>query len=221
MARNIRVAPAILTDDPKALKSMVRQAETFCDYVQFDIMDGRFVPSHSIGCEQIAALNTRLGWEAHLMVENPEDYAADFLKAGARRITFHYEASSHPGKVIDLIKTLGLEAGLALSPETQVSAVSPLVSEVASILFLTVHPGFYGSPFIPEVLEKVVELRRLYPEVEIGVDGGIKESNIAQVAQAGVDIIYVGSAISLNPEPAESYRRLSALAEAGSRQYRG
>ncbi len=221
MARNVRVTPAILTDDPKALKTMVRQAETFCDYVQFDIMDGRFVPSHSIKCEHITSLNTKLGWEAHLMVERPEDYAADFLKAGARRITFHYEASSHHEKVINLIKTLGLEVGLALNPETQVSAVLPLVSEVASILFLTVHPGFYGSPFIPEVLEKVIELRSLYAKVEIGVDGGVKESNIAQVAQTGVDIIYVGSAISLNAQPAESYRRLFALAKEGSRQYRG
>jgi ribulose-phosphate 3-epimerase len=215
MSRIIRVVPAILTNDPQALKTMVRQAETFCNYVQFDIMDGRFVPSRSIECEHIAALNTTLSWEVHLMVENPEDYVTDFLKAGARRITFHYEASSSPEKVINLVKTLGLEAGLALNPETSVSAVLPLVNEVASILFLSVHPGFYGSPFIPEVLQKVTELRSIYPEIEIGVDGGIKESNIAQVAQAGTDAICVGSAVFLKPQPAESYRRLSALAEEG------
>ncbi|MEJ2047584.1 MAG: ribulose-phosphate 3-epimerase, partial [Dehalococcoidia bacterium] len=189
-----------------------RQAEAFCDYVQFDIMDGRFVPSQSIKCEHIAALNTTLSWEAHLMVEKPEDYAADFMKAGARRITFHHEASPHPEKVIKLIKDLGLEAGLALNPETPVATVLPLVSEVASVLLLTVHPGFYGSPFIPEVLQKVAELRRVYPEIEIGVDGGIKEANIAQVARAGVDAICVGSAVFLKPQPAESYRHLSTLA---------
>ena len=174
MTRIVSVVPAILTDDPQALKTMVRQAETFCNYVQFDIMDGRFVPSQSIKCEHIAALNTTLSWEAHLMVEEPEDYAADFMKAGARRITFHHEASPHPEKVIKLIKDLGLEAGLALNPETPVATVLPLVSEVASVLLLTVHPGFYGSPFIPEVLQKVAELRRVYPEIEIGMDGGIK-----------------------------------------------
>jgi ribulose-phosphate 3-epimerase len=213
MSRIIRVVPAILTDDPQALKTMVLQAETFCNYVQFDIMDGRFVPSQSIECEHIAALNTTLSWEVHLMVENPEDYLTDFFKAGARRIIFHYEASSSPEKVVNLVKTLGLEAGLALNPETSVSAVLPLVSEVASILFLSVHPGFYGSPFIPEVLQKLAELRSIYPEIEIGVDGGIKESNITQVAQAGADSICVGSAIFLKPHPAESYRRLSALAK--------
>ncbi|MFC1957027.1 ribulose-phosphate 3-epimerase, partial [Chloroflexota bacterium] len=169
----------------------------------------------SIKCEHIAALNTTLAWEAHLMVENPENYMADFLKAGARRITFHYEASPHPEKVINLIKSLGLEAGLALNPETPVSAVLPLVSEVASVLFLSVHPGFYGSPFIPEVLTKVAELRSTYPEVETGIDGGIKEGNIAQVAQAGADIIYVGSAVFLKPQPGESYQHLSALATEG------
>jgi ribulose-phosphate 3-epimerase len=215
MARIARVIPAILTDDPQALRTMVRQAETFCDYVQFDIMDGHFVPSQSIECKHIAALNTTLGWEAHLMVENPEGYAADFMKAGARRITFHYEASPHPETVIKLIKSLDLEAGLALNPETPVAAVLPLVPEVASVLLLTVHPGFYGSPFIPEVLHKVAELRRVYPEMDIGVDGGIKEGNIAQVAQAGVDAICVGSAVFLKPQPAESYRRLSALASEG------
>ncbi len=215
MSRIIRVVPAILTEDPQALKTMVHQAETFCNYVQFDIMDGRFVPSRSIECEHIAALNTTLSWEVHLMVENPEDYVTDFLKAGAQRITFHYEASSSPEKIINLIKTLGLEAGLALNPETPVSAVLPLVSEVASILLLSVHPGFYGSPFIPEVLQKVTELRSIYPEIEIGVDGGIKESNIAQVAQAGADAICVGSAVFLKLQPAESYQRLSALAEEG------
>ena len=215
MARTARVIPAILTDDPQALKKMVRQAETFCDYVQFDIMDERFVPSRSIECEQIAGLNTSLIWEAHLMVENPEDYAADFMKAGARRITFHYEASPHPETVIKLIKSLGLEAGLALNPETPVAAVLPLVPEVANILLLTVHPGFYGSPFIPEVLQKVAELRNVYPEIDIAVDGGIKEGNIAQVAQAGVNAICVGSAIFLKPQPAEGYRYLVALVAAG------
>jgi len=215
MVRIIRVVPALLTDDPQALKTMVRQAETFCDYVQFDIMDGRFVPSQSIKCEHIAALNTTLSWEAHLMVENPEGYAADFMKAGARRITFHYEASPHPETVIKLIKSLDLEAGLALNPETPVAAVLPLVPEVASVLLLTVHPGFYGSPFIPEVLQKVAELRSVYPGIDIGVDGGIKEGNIVQVTQAGVDAICVGSAVFLKPQPAESYRRLSALASEG------
>ncbi|MFC2004090.1 ribulose-phosphate 3-epimerase [Chloroflexota bacterium] len=213
-----RVVPAILTEDPEALKTMVRQAEGFTTYVQFDIMDGQFVPSRSITCNDLAALSTNLSWEAHLMVERPENYLEDYQKAGVQKVVFHYEATPSPREVISLARELGLEVGLAINPETQVSAILPLISAVDSILFLTVNPGFYGSQFMPEVLDKVVELHRSQPAVEIGVDGGIKENNIARIAQVGVDVIYVGSAIFLQPKPGESFRRLLALAQKGSRR---
>jgi len=210
------VVPAVLTDDPAALEAMVRQAEGFTDYVQFDIMDGRFVPSRSITHEHLLALNTTLSWEAHLMIANPEQYLADFQRAGARKVVFHYEATSSPREVISLARGLGMEVGLAINPETSISAVRPLVGEVDSVLLLTVNPGFYGSQFIPEVLDKVAELRHAVPVVEIGVDGGMKESNVGQVARFGVDVIYVGSAIFLQPEPGASFRRLQALVREGS-----
>jgi ribulose-phosphate 3-epimerase len=215
-----RVVPSILTDDPRVLKQLVRQAEGFCRYVQFDIMDGRFVPSHSITCEHLAALDTALDWEVHLMVKDPDQYLAAFHKAGASRIIFHYEASPQPDRIVRQVKALGVEVGLAVNPETPLSSVRPLVSGVDSVLLLAVHPGFYGSPFLPEVMDKVSELREQCPDLEIGIDGGIKESNVDQVARAGVDSIYVGSAIFRDSEPAASYRRLSRLAEEGSRQRR-
>jgi ribulose-phosphate 3-epimerase len=218
MTRLSKVVPAILTDDPKALAIMVHQAECFTTYVQFDIMDGQFVPSRSITVEHLAALPMKLSWEVHLMVQRPEDYLESFRKAGAKKVIFHYEATSSPEKVISQARNLGLEVGLAINPETPLSVIDPLVSKVNSVLFLTVIPGFYGSPFIPEALDRAVELRRVQPNLEIGVDGGMKESNIAQIAQLGMDVIYVGSAIFLQPEPGKSFRRLSALAEDGSRQ---
>lgn len=213
-----RVVPAILTEDPEALKTMICQAEGFTSYVQVDIMDGRFVPSHSITCEHLAALNITLGWEAHLMAESPQNYLEGFRQAGAKKVIFHYEATSSPREVITQARQLGLAVGLALNPETQLSAISSLVSEVDSVLFLTVHPGFYGSQFMPEVLEKLVEFRNSHPGVETGVDGGIKEGNISEVARAGADTIYVGSAIFLQPEPGDSFRHLLALAREGSQQ---
>jgi len=213
MARLTRVVPAILTDDPRTLEKMVRQAETFTNYVQFDIMDSQFVPSRSITCEHLASLPMKLNWEAHLMVMHPETYLPGFHQAGAQKIVFHYEATSSPREVISLARDLGVGVGLAVNPETTVSAILPLVDEVDSVLFLTVHPGFYGSKFLPEVMDKVAKFRSARPDAEIGVDGGIKESNIAQIACAGVDIIYVGSAISLHPEPGESFRHLVALAQ--------
>jgi len=215
MSRNIRVVPAILTDNPAALENMVRQVETYTKYAQFDIMDGQFVPSHSITWEHIASLPTKLTWEAHLMVMRPENYLQGFLQAGAKKVVFHYEATSSPQKVINLARTLGLGVGLAVNPETTLESFLPIVDEVDSVLFLTVNPGYYGSKFIPEVMDKVKELRSVRPEIEIGVDGGIKEANITSIARAGVDVIYVGSAISLQPDPGESYRRLLALAKQG------
>jgi ribulose-phosphate 3-epimerase len=220
MNRLSRVVPAILTDDPQVLPQLVRQAEGFCRYVQFDIMDGRFVPSHSITWQHLAALDTALDWEVHLMVEDPDQYLAAFREAGASRIIFHYEASPRPDQVVRRVKSLGVEVGLALNPETPVSSVQPLASKVDSVLLLAVQPGFYGSPFLPEVMDKVSQLRGECPDLEIGIDGGIKERNIAQVARAGVDSIYVGSAIFRDSEPAASYRRLARLAEEGSRQRR-
>lgn len=213
MTKLIRVVPAILTDESKALETMVRQAEVFTDYVQFDIMDGQFVPSQSITREHLASLSMKLGWEVHLMVLHPEEHLKGFQRAGAQKAVFHYEATDSPREVISLARDLGLGVGLAVNPDTSVSSFLPLADEVDNILFLTVHPGFYGSKFIPEVMDKIAELRSARPDIEIGVDGGIKESNITEVAQSGVDVIYVGSAIFLQPQPGESFRRLQALAQ--------
>lgn len=215
MVRAARIVPAILTDNPQALETMVRQAESFTDYVQFDIMDGQFVPTRSITHHHLAALNTRLSWEAHLMVQNPERYLPGFRQAGAKKVVFHYEATPAPLEVISLAQKLGLEIGLAVNPETQVADFLPLASRVDSILFLTVHPGFYGSPFQPQVLDKIEEFRKARPDAEVGVDGGIKEGNISEIARFGVDVFYVGSAIFRQPNPAESFRRLQRLAQRG------
>ncbi|HJX12223.1 MAG TPA: ribulose-phosphate 3-epimerase [Dehalococcoidales bacterium] len=216
MSRDIRTVPAILTDDPVALGKMVLQAESFTDFAQFDIMDGRFVPSRSISAEHIAGLGTRLAWEAHLMVLHPEAYLDNFRRAGAEKIVFHYEATSSPEQVIRMVRQHGLKVGLAVNPETAIEAIKPLVKQVDSVLFLSVNPGFYGARFIPEVLDKIAAFRRAYPRVEVGIDGGIKENNIAEIAKSGVDVIYIGSAIFRQPEPGEAYRRLTQRARAAA-----
>lgn len=218
MTKISRVVPAILTDSPQALETMLHQAETFTTYVQLDIMDGQFVPSRSITWQHLAKLPIKLNWEAHLMVKHPEDYLENFRKAGAQKVVFHYEATASPQALISLARNLGLAVGLAINPETPIAVLPPLASKVDSVLFLSVHPGFYGSKFIPEVLDKIAEFRRLQHDMEIGIDGGVSEKNIVQVARSGVDVIYVGSAIFLQPQPAESFRRLNSLAQEGSSQ---
>jgi ribulose-phosphate 3-epimerase len=216
MSRNIRTVPAILTDDPTTLEKLVHQTETFTDYAQMDIMDGQFVPSTSVSCDDIARLKTSLTWEAHLMVLNPETCINDFYQAGARRIVFHYKATPDHEKIITLVRELGMEVGLAVNPEVPIIDFVPLVNGLNSLLFMAVNPGFYGAKFIPEVLDKIVDFRRQYPTIETGIDGGIKENNIAEIARAGVDVIYIGSAIFMQPDPAESYRRLAKIAQANT-----
>jgi ribulose-phosphate 3-epimerase len=189
--------------------------------VQVDIMDGRFVPSSSVTCGDLAKVNPRLRWEAHLMVRQPEEQLHCFARAGAGKIVFHFEATTCPLRIIKLIRHLGVKVGLAVNPETPLTTTLSLADSVDSVLFLTVHPGFYGAKFLPEVLDKVVELRGRKPNLEIGVDGGIKESNVAEVAKKGVDSICVGSAILMQSDPGAAYRRLQSLAdEASSSQNR-
>jgi len=214
LGRSIRIVPAILTDDPAALNKMVRQAEAFCDYVQLDIMDRGFVPSRSISAGDIAALKTPLAWEAHLMVKRPQTYFEDFKKAGAARIIFHYEATATPLGAIAAARSLGIDIGMAVNPGTDIVKILPLVEQIDSVLFMSVNPGFYGSPFIPAVLDSVTRLRRLCPDFEIGMDGGISEGNIGTVARSGADYLCVGSGIFRKPDPAESYRLLSNAASA-------
>lgn len=216
MDKTIQVLPAILTDSPKDLKSMVKQTESFTDRVQFDIMDGKFVPSHSISAKHIAGLKTKLLWEAHLMVKHPESYLGEFKQAGAQRIVFHYEATVSPREVISKARGLDVGIGLAINPDTTIADISHIIDDLDCVLFMSVQPGFYGSKFIPEVLDKIADFRHTYPDMEIGIDGGVKEDNIARVAASGVSSICVGSAIFRQPDPTESYNRLMALANKAS-----
>ncbi len=212
-----RIVPAVLTEDPAALVSMLKQAAAFTDWVQIDVMDGVFVPSTSITATDIGTAMVKTEWEAHLMVCNPEMYLDEFHSAGAKRIVVHYEAvKDTAAEVIGNIKSMGMQAGLAVNPETRISELGPnLVKRLDSVLFLSVHPGFYGAKFIPEVLGKIGLFRSSYPEIIIGIDGGIKSSNIIEVSRCGVNEICVGSAVFSQPDPAASFRELTRLAKLG------
>jgi ribulose-phosphate 3-epimerase len=212
MSRTVRTVPAVLTDDPIVLGRLVAQAERFTDFVQFDIMDGTFVPSSSIACADIASLRTRLRWEVHLMVVHPEQYLKDYKDAGARRIVFHYEATPSPDLIIEKIRALGLQAGLAVNPETPVEAISPYADALDGVLFMSVHPGYYGARFLPEVMDKVRAFRKQHRHIEIGVDGGVSADTIPDIVPAGADVIYIGSAIFRQEDPGAAYRRLADLA---------
>ncbi len=214
MTQPARIVPAVLTDDAAALTEMLRQAEGFTGYVQIDIMDGKFVPTHTVGLKEIAAADTSLAWEAHLMVENPVDYFVPCGEAGASRVIFHYEATEAHRDVIDAARWVGLSVGLAVNPETPLELVLPLAKQLDSVLFMTVHPGYYGAEYIPEVMDKVRAFREAAPGVVTAIDGGAKESNIVEIAASGLDYICVGSAVFKAPDPGAAYRRLLQMAGA-------
>lgn len=201
----MRVVPAILANNLEDFKRFIKIAETFTDYVQLDFMDGLFVPSKSITPDELRDFRTTLRTEAHLMVKQPEDYLETLKEFGTEKVLFHFEAVSSSLDTLNTIKDKGFTAGLAINPETSLAEVEELTAQVDSVLFLTVNPGFYGSPFMPEVLDKVKELKKSKPHLSVGVDGGIKLDNIKMVKDAGADFVCVGSAIFVSSNPAQSF----------------
>jgi len=208
MHNNIRIVPAILTDEPAKLSSMVENSRQFTNWVQIDLMDGEFVPSCSITPDDLEQLHPEIGWEAHIMVLHPEKMLEQLSRAGALRVIFHHEATSRHIEVIHRAREFNLEVGVALNPETPVEAINEYARGIDCILMMTVNPGFYGAPFIPGVLDKINRIRKSFPGIPVGIDGGIKPANIIQVARHKVDFICVGSAIFLSPDPARSYLEL-------------
>ena len=208
----VKVVPALLTDDTDSLARLVDSANGFADFVQIDIMDGQFVPSRSIMSKDLKGLDIRFDWEAHLMVVDPLHYVEQFKDVGARRIIFHLESDDDPAEVITLARSLGVSIGVALNPDTPVDAARDVLPDVDSVLLMSVHPGYYGAPFVPEVVAKIEQVRQSFPGLEIGMDGGIKPENLVEVARRGLDSVCVGSAIFRAADPADAYQRLSLLA---------
>jgi len=213
MTRSARIVPAILTDDATELARLVALANSFAPFVQVDMMDGTFVPTHSIGIEDLRTLDIHFRWEAHLMVVDAVAYLAPLCGAGAARVIFHVESGGDPLEVVSTARSLGLGVGVALNPPTPVADVAGLLPLVDCVLLMTVYPGYYGAPFVPEVMSKVEQVRARSASVEIGVDGGVKEANLVDVLRHGVDTVCVGSAVFAAADPCASFLRLSALAQ--------
>ncbi len=207
----MKVVPAILTDDRQAFKDMLETAEAFAEHIQVDIMDGRFVPSKSITIEDLKDIKCRRFTEAHLMVEDPLLWIDAFKETGVKRIIFHFEIDRDKSAVISRIRKEGLSVGIAVNPDTPISEIFSLSDKTDMVLFMSVIPGFYGAEFIPEVLNKAREFKKLLPGKPVGIDGGIKPGNFQQAVSSGIDFICVGSAIFRAEDPASAYKNLSSL----------
>lgn len=202
----ILITPSILSANFGRLQDEVATIEKHADWLQLDVMDGHFVPNLSFGAPVAQWIKTVLPLDVHLMVTNPADRIAEFQAIGAKHITFHAEAVPTTKARLDLlisIRKTGATAGIALNPETPVSAIDDVVSEVDMVLVMSVHPGFGGQVFMPSVLEKVKALRARFPRLMIQVDGGIDVVSAKKAIEAGADNLVAGSAVFTSSDRAK------------------
>ena len=197
---NNKIAPSILAADYANFASELKRIEeTSAEYVHIDIMDGQFVPNISFGADVVASLrkHSKLVFDCHLMVVNPERYVDAFAQAGADIMTIHAESTLHIHGALQKIKAAGMKAGVVINPGTPVSAIESVLSLVDQVLIMTVNPGFGGQAFIPETLEKVAKVAQLRDEkgydFDIEVDGGVDNKTIKACYDAGANVFVAGS----------------------------
>jgi ribulose-phosphate 3-epimerase len=212
-----KIAPSILSADFAELAAAVARVAPAVDLVHVDVMDGHFVPNLTIGPPVVRSLrpHTDLWLDCHLMIDNPGDLVEDFAQAGADSCTVHVELDG-TGPLIAEMRRLGLGVGVVVNPETPFEAAEPYLHLADLFLVMSVHPGFGGQAFIPEVLDKVRAARRVIDErglaCEIEIDGGINRHTITEAAAAGADIFVAGSAVFGADDPRGAVEELHRLA---------
>ena len=210
------IAPSILSADFSKLGDEVNEVlSAGADWIHFDVMDNHFVPNLTVGpmvCESLRKSGVICPIDVHLMVDPVDNLIKMFADAGATSITFHPEASKNIEKSIQLIKDLGCKPGLVLNPDISLNVLKPYLEELYMVLLMSVFPGFGGQEFIPETISKISNLRKIIDEKQIDirleVDGGIKESNIFDIASAGADTFVAGSAIFNKPSYVDAIQNL-------------
>lgn len=197
-----KLAPSILSADFSKLGEDVKVIEEAgAHIIHVDVMDGHFVPNISYGATVMKSLvgKTNMPFDVHLMIENADNYIGDFVTENTEYITVHQEACTHLHRTVQLIKSHGVKAGVAINPATPVSTLSCILDEVDMVLVMSVNPGFGGQKYIESCLDKVKELDKIRKDLnlnfEIEIDGGINLDNISTVIEAGVDIAVAGSAV--------------------------
>lgn len=220
--KNLRMAtivsPSILSCDFANLErdfELINQSEA--DWFHVDVMDGVFVPNISFGFPVIQALKkvAKKTIDCHIMIINPDQYIADFAKAGVDILTFHYEASTHVHRTIHAIKEAGMKAGIALNPHTPVSVLEHVIQDLDLVLIMSVNPGFGGQKFIPQAVEKVKQLKQLIEthrsKAIIEVDGGVNLETGKALVEAGAQALVAGSFVFNSADPKQTISQLKLL----------
>jgi ribulose-phosphate 3-epimerase len=221
----IEIAPSILASDFSRLGEEVRAVEQGgADVIHVDVMDGQFVPNISIGVPVVASLRkaTRLPLDVHLMIDRPERYIEEFVRAGADRVLVHQEATPHLDRALSMIRECGAQAGAAINPSTPVVMLSDVLGKVDTVLVMSVNPGFGGQKFIPVAFDKIRQLsewrERYNGAFRIEIDGGVEFDNAAELAQAGANTFVAGTSIFHTPDAAAATREMRKLASEALRQ---
>lgn len=214
----MKLASSILSADFANLLEDVKKIEAGgADYIHVDVMDGHFVPNISFGAPVMKCLNakTNVPYDVHLMIENPDNYIADFVTLQTEYITVHQEACRHLHRTIQNIKAQGIKAGVSINPATPVDTLSCILADVDLVLIMSVNPGFGGQKFIPQTVSKVRELAKIKKEqglsFAIEIDGGVTLDNAKMLAEAGVEIAVAGSAVFKAENVEDTVRKFKNL----------
>lgn len=214
MSNTLKISPSILASDYANLQSELDRIST-SDMIHIDVMDGHFVPNISIGAPVVAACKKvcNVPFDVHLMISNPLDYAEDFANAGADIICFHTECDSDTEQTIDKILSLGKKAALAIKPATPIDEVVKYFDKISMVLVMTVEPGFGGQSFMESTMPKIEAIRKINPDIDIEVDGGINADTVKIAAKAGANVFVAGSAVFKSENPAEAIALLKKNAQ--------
>jgi ribulose-phosphate 3-epimerase len=211
-----RIIPAILVKDEDEFRRQISIAVAFAKLVQIDVLDGTLFPEHSFSdTKAIAAMHLSLAFEAHLMVNDPEQKVNDWIRCGASRIIIHAEAKGNLGLALQRIRHADRRAGLAFNPETSLAVLEDLAPFIDHVQIMGVHPGGQGRPFDPETASRVRAVKIALPHLTIAVDGGVTDADnrARELSVAGADDLVVGSAIWKANDPSRAYREIAADAK--------
>ena len=214
MNKGVHVSVSILGEDFSILGKVLKTIENAGgNSVHLDILDGVFAPNISFGPVVIKGIRklTTLPLHAHLMIQYPEKYIKDFINVGCSQIYFHLESEVHPENIINKIHDMNARCGIVLNPDTSVTTVEPYLDKIDAVLIMSVHPGFSGQKFIPEVLSKIKNLRIISPKLDIAVDGGVNDETIDSVLESGANVIIANSYIFSSTDRAKAVRRLKGF----------